>query len=171
MTYKTFETARLLLRPTSVEDAAFIYELLNTPSWLKYIGDRNVHSPEQAEVYIKEKMIPQLEKLGYANYTVIRKEDHEKIGSCGLYDREGLEGIDIGFAFLPAYERKGYALEASERIRDAAFKEFGITSISAITSKDNIASQNLLEKLGLNCTGTTVLPNDDEELLMYTLEK
>ena len=42
MRYKTFETNRLLLRPTSITDAEFIYELLNTPKWIQYIGDRNI---------------------------------------------------------------------------------------------------------------------------------
>ena len=42
--FKIFETDRLILKPTSEEDAEFIFELLNTPKWLKYIGDRNVKS-------------------------------------------------------------------------------------------------------------------------------
>ena len=171
MKYKTFETERLLLRPTSEQDSEFILELMNTPKWLQFIGDRNVMSNEDAKAYIQEKMIPQLERLGYANYTVIIKDSDQKIGTCGLYDREGLEGIDIGFAFLPQYEKKGYAFEASNRVKEAAFHEFEIESISAITAKDNISSQMLLEKLGLQCTGTTRLPDDPEELLLYRIHR
>ena len=171
MVYKTFETARLLIRPTTENDAEFILVLLNTPKWIKYIGDRNVKTMASAKAYINEKIIPQLKRLGYSNYTVIRKEDNRKIGTCGLYDREGLDGIDIGFAFLPEYEGKGFAFEASNRIKDAAFDEFKIKSISAITAKDNVSSQRLLEKLGLKFAGTTKLPNKDVELLLYTLEK
>lgn len=170
MNYKSFETERLSIRPTSESDSEFIFELLNTPKWLKYIGDRNIKTVENAKDHIKEKMIPQLEKLGYSNYTLIRKKDNQKIGTCGLYDREGIEGIDIGFALLPKYERKGYAFESSNRLKEAAFNEFGIKTISAITKKDNTSSQRLLEKLGLKRTGTTKLPNDDEELLLYTIE-
>ncbi|WGH76069.1 GNAT family N-acetyltransferase [Tenacibaculum tangerinum] len=171
MNYKTFETERLFLRPTTEEDAAFILELLNTPKWIEFIGDRNVKTLEDAKAYIKQKMIPQLERLGYGNYTLLRKENHHKIGTCGLYDREGLEGIDIGFAFLPEYEKKGYAFEASSRIKEAALNEFGIETINAITTKNNVASQKLLEKLGLSYSGTTKIPNDDEELLVYKLKK
>lgn len=171
MEYKTFETERLIIRPTIENDAEFIFELLNTPKWIRYIGDRNIKTVESAKEYIKEKMIPQLEKLGYSNYTLIRKEDNIKIGTCGLYDREGLEGIDIGFAFLPKYEKKGFAFEASKRIKDAAFDEFEIEMISAITTKDNISSQKLLKRLGLKLMGTTKLPHDEEELLVYKIEK
>jgi len=171
MKHKTFETERLIIRPTSEDDSEFILKLLNTPKWTKYIGDRNVKTEESAKEYIREKMITQLERLGYSNYTLIRKEDSQKIGSCGLYDREGLEGIDIGFAFLPEYEKNGFAFEAANKLKEAAFNEFGITVISAITTKDNVSSQKLLEKLGLKLTGTTKLPNDDKELLVYKIEK
>jgi RimJ/RimL family protein N-acetyltransferase len=171
MKYKSFETERLIIRPTSESDSEFIFELLNTPKFLKHIGDRNIKTVENAKDYIKGKMIPQLERLGYSNYTLIRKIDNQKIGTCGLYDREGLKGIDIGFAFLPEYEKKGFAFESSNRLKEAAFNEFDIKIISAITIKDNVSSQKLLEKLGLKLTGTTKLPNDNEELLLYKIEK
>ena len=169
--HKTFDTERLHLRPTTEEDASFIFELLNTPKWIKYIGDRNVTSIESAGEYIRSKMTPQLIKLGYSSYTVITKESNQKVGTCGLYDREGLEGIDIGFAFLPAFEKKGFAFEAASRIKNAAFEEFGVDTIHAITTQDNVSSQKLLEKLGLELQGTTKIPNDDEELLLYTIKK
>ena len=167
----TFETERLILRPTTVEDAPFLVELLNTPKWLKYIGDRNVRSIEEGVKYVEEKIRPQFIKLGFSNYTVIRKIDHVKIGSCGLYDREGLEGVDIGFAFLPQFEKQGYAFESAEKIRDVGFNEFGIDKISAITTKDNIDSQNLLKKLGFQFSKIIRLPNDEEALLLFKLER
>ena len=169
--YFTYETERLRVRPTSEEDAGFIVELFNTPKWLKFIGDRNVKTLEDAKTYIQNKMLPQLKRLGYSNYTVIRKEDNCKIGSCGLYDREGLEGIDIGFAFLPEYEGKGYAYEASIVLKNAAFSKFEITELRAITVKENISSQKLLERLGLSLEGTTKLPGGEEELLLYSIRK
>lgn len=169
--HKTFETERLLLRPTSEEDAAFILELLNSPKWLRYIGDRNVQTVESAREYIRERMLPQLQKLGYSNYTVIRKSDGVKMGTCGLYDREGLEGIDLGYAFLPEHERQGYALESARLLTHAAFEEFGIRELFAITTEENRSSRNLLEKLGMKPDGPISIPGDDEELLLYRLKR
>lgn len=166
-----FETKRLTLRPTSLDDASFIFELVNTPKWLHNIGDRKVYSTDAAKAYIQEKMLGQLERLGFGNYTVIRKADNVKMGTCGLYDREGLEEVDIGFAFLPEFEGQGYAFEAANKIKDAAFEEFKLTAISAITTKDNNSSQRLLDKLGFSPAGTKVLPGDDEELLLYKLHQ
>lgn len=168
--YAHFETERLVLQPTTEEDAGFILELLNSPKWLEYIGDRNVHTEEDAKQYIKNKISQQLEKLGFGNYTLIRKTDGVKIGSCGLYDREGLEGIDIGFALLPAFEGLGYGFESASKVLEIGKNEFNIDRFSAITTKNNLASQRLIEKLGLRYIETIRIPNDEEELLLYRIE-
>ncbi|MDO9274948.1 MAG: GNAT family N-acetyltransferase [Lutibacter sp.] len=168
-TYQHFETERLILQPTYSTDAEFIFELVNTPKWLANIGDRNVKSVEDAKAYIHNKMIPQMEKLGFGNYTLIRKSDNAKIGTCGLYDREGLEGIDIGFAMLPAYENRGYGFESAKKLIEVGIKVFHIKRISAITTKENISSQKLIEKLGLKYIKTIKIPNDEEELLLYSI--
>lgn len=170
MEFRSFETERLLLKPTSEEDATFILTLMNTEGWLQYIGDRKVKTIADAKAYIKAKMEPQYERLGYGNYTVIRKEDNTKIGTCGLYDREGLSGVDIGFAFLPEYARKGYALEAASKVKEAAITKFNLKKISGITTKDNLPSQRLLEKLGLVYVKPVRIPNDEEELMLYELQ-
>lgn len=167
MNYKTFETERLLIRPVEEEDAEFILELLNTPKFLELIGDREVRTADQAKQYIRKKMLPQLYRLGFGNYAVVRKTDGALLGTCGLHDREGLEGVDIGFAFLPQHERMGYAYESALRLKQAALENFGIKQILGITSKANLASQKLLLKLGLKFERTITLPNEEEEILLY----
>lgn len=165
------ETKRLLLKPTNEEDAEFILSLMNTPKWLQFIGDRNVKSIQDAIDYIKENIQPQFGRLGYGNFTVIRKHDGAKMGSCGLYDREGLDGVDIGFGFLPEFEKHGYAYEASVKIKQLAFETFKLQSIGAITDPENIASQKLLEKLGLKFIRIINLNDSDEDLMFYQLKK
>lgn len=163
----TFQTQRLFIRPTVEEDDAFIFRLLNSPKWLKFIGDRQVGSVEAAREYIRVKMLPQLEKLGFSNYTVLSKDGNLKLGTCGLYDRPGIEGIDIGFAFLPEHEKKGYAFEACLELMRAAEEDFKLSQINAITARDNLSSQKLLEKLGLIYTKNIRLPGEEEEVLFY----
>lgn len=167
--YKTFETERLLLKPCAEEDANFIFRLLNTEKWLKYIGDRNVYSIEQAASYIRKKMYPQLARLGFGNYLVQRKDDGAKMGTCGIYDREGMEGVDIGFAFLPEFEKQGYAFEASRRLLQAAFEDFNLELVKAITLPTNTESQRLLERIGLKKKGIVRLENDPEDLFLYEI--
>lgn len=164
----TFETERLYMRPAQVKDADFVLELLNSPKWLSYIGDRKVYTEEDAVQYIKLKMLPQFEEKKFGNYVVIRKEDDKRIGCCGLYDRENIEGIDIGFAFLPSYEGNGYGYESAAKVMQYGKEVHGIISVSGITVKENIGSQRLLEKLGLTYIKTVIFPNDPTPLLFYS---
>ena len=167
--YKTFETDRLIIQPTSTEDAEFIYELLNSPKYIQFVGDKNLKNIEDARNYIKSRMLSQLERLGYSNYTVISKSHNTKIGCVGLYDREGVDGIDLGYSFLTAFEGKGFAFEASRELKKAAKEEYGITHLNAITIKENIGSIKLLEKLGFKFREIINIPNDSNELLLYTV--
>ena len=43
------ETERLILRQFTTGDSKFIVELLNSPGWIEYIGDRNIKTEEQAK--------------------------------------------------------------------------------------------------------------------------
>ncbi len=167
--YAQFDTERLRLIPTSIDDADFLLVLLNSPKWLKYIGDRKVETIEDAITYIQNRMNPQLERLGFGNYTVSLKSNNQKIGICGLYDRKGLEGLDIGFAFLPEFEKKGYAFESANKLLEVAVEKFKIKEISAITTEDNSESQKLLVKLGLQFEKKFFLEGDSEELMLFKL--
>ena len=163
----TYQTERLILQQTTVDDAALILELLNTPKWTEFIGDRNIRNIEDAEAYINNTILPVIKKNGFGNFTILRKSDKVKIGCCGLYDREGVEGIDIGFAFLPQYEKLGYAFESAFKIKEIAVNEFKLERLSAITNRKNVGSQKLLEKLGLKFLEIITLPESDEKLMLY----
>lgn len=171
MNYPILETERLILKPTQPEDASFLLALLNSPKWLEHIGNRNVTTEAEAEQYIQVRMLPQLERLGYSNNTVILKETGAKMGVCGIYHREGVEGVDIGFAFLPDFEKKGYAYESATILIHTAFTQYGITQLNAMTTHTNIESQKLLEKLGFQYVENIFIPNDEEELRRYELKK
>ena len=164
------ETERLILQPVKMEDAAFILELYNSPNFIKFIGDRNLRTVEDAENYIKEKFLPHVEKHGFGSFVIFRKSDNRKIGNVGIYMRDGLNAPDIGFSFLPKFEGKGYGFEASKKLMEIGFSEFGLKKISAITTKENIASQKLIEKLGLKYLKIIRLPDDPENLLYYETE-
>jgi len=161
------ETKRLRLRPTVLEDTPFILELMNTDDWLKYIGNRNISSEQDAADYIARKIQPQFERLGFGNFTVTEKASNKPIGTCGLYDREGLEGFDLGFAFLPEFYKKSYGFESADSLMKFAEQQLSINQLNAITSKQNIASQKLLIKLGFSFNELIQLAGDDEELMLY----
>ena len=170
LTFKGLSTKRTEIKPTLVQDAAFIFDLLNSPKWKRFIGDRELNNIEDARDYIRYKMLPQLAQDGFSNNT-IRLKSGEKIGVCGLYKRPGLNHADIGFALLPQWERKGYGLESSKALLDRAFKELGFKKLAGITNLENQASQKLLTRLGLKSIGSTILPGEEEELLLFEMSK
>lgn len=164
------ETERLILQLVNIEDAEFILELYNSPNFIKFIGDRNLRTVKDAENYIKEKFLPHVVKYGFGSFVILRKSDLKKIGNVGIYMRDGLNVPDIGFSFLPQFEGKGYGFEASKKLMEVAFSEFDLKKISAITTKENISSQKLIEKLGLKYQSIVHLPDDAEDLLYYETE-
>ncbi|WP_430468036.1 GNAT family N-acetyltransferase [Winogradskyella ouciana] len=163
----SFYTQRLHVRPITTKDAPFILELMNTPKWIQFIGDRNVRTVEEAENYIIEKVLVQFNKHGYSNNVILRKDDNVKLGTCGIYHREDREDPDIGFAFLPQFEGKGYAYEAANKLMHVAQQDYGLTELSGYTLEENAASRKLLERLGFSLKGLGNLPNSDDELLHY----
>ncbi len=162
-----YETERLILRPMSLEDGEFIFDLYNRPKFIQHIGDRNIKTVADAENYIKNRFMPQFEKLGFGNYLILTKEGNHKIGGVGIFEREGLEILDIGFSLLDEFEGKGYAYEAALKVKSIGMDDFGLKKISAITSKNNYSSQKLIQKLGLKFQKMVMIPEDSEELMYY----
>ena len=99
------ETPRLALHRLTTDDADFILELLNEPSFLRYIGDKGVRTREDACQYILAGPMASYDRFGFGLYRVERKDSGEPIGMCGLLKRESLEDVDVGFAFLPGSGR------------------------------------------------------------------
>ncbi len=164
------ETERLYLRYQTEDDAAFVLELVNDPAWIQFIGDRGVRTVEQARSYIANGAIEMYQKYGFGLYLVARKEDDVPIGLCGLIKRDGLEDVDIGFAYLPPYRSKGYAYEAAAAVMQYARQEVGLTRVVAITNVDNHASGRLLEKIGLRFERLIQMPNDTKELKLFVYD-
>lgn len=165
---KVLETDRLNLRWVEATDAEFIMRLLNEPGWLQYIGDKGIRTINDANGYIKKGPRAMYEREGFGLFLTERKEDLTPIGLCGLIKRDGLEDVDIGFAFLSDYQSQGYAFEAARATVELA-KDIGLKRIVAITTKENESSSKLLEKLDMQLEGYVTLPNDTEELKKYGL--
>ena len=164
------ETERLLLRQFSTDDVDFILRLLNEPSFLQNIGDRGVRTLADARSYILRVPVASYEQNGFGLYLVVLKEDGASIGMCGLIKREQLEDVDIGYAFLPAYWSKGYALEAAMAVKEYARDRIGLKRLVAITDPENQASIRVLEKIGLRFESMIRLSEEDIELKLLAAE-
>ena len=156
------ETARLRLRNVELQDAPFMLALLNEPSWLRFIGDRNARTVEDAERYIRDAIIASYERLGYGLYLASLKQDDRPIGICGFVKRDALDCADLGFALRSAFVGHGYAAEAARATLDHGMHHLRFTRVLAVVSRDNARSIKLLEGLGFRFERTIALELDDE---------
>lgn len=164
------KTERLQLRRMTLDDADFIIELLNSPKWIRFIGKREVDTMDQARAYLKERVLPNYDSLGFGFYIVERMFDMSRVGNCGLTLRTGMEHADIGYSLLPQFEGKGYAFEAAEAVLDYGFEIHMLKHIEAIVTQDNDASIHLLKKLGMKYKSNIRLPEDHEELMLFGID-
>ena len=164
---KVLETERLILRRVTVEDGEFILELLNDPSWLRFIGDKGVRTPEAARDYISKSLVAMYERLGFGLYLTELKGEGVPVGICGLVKRDSLEDVDVGFAFLPEFRGKGYAYESASAVVAYGKRTLGLNRLVAITSPDNYDSARLLEKLGFNFERMVKLSGDSAEVSLF----
>jgi [ribosomal protein S5]-alanine N-acetyltransferase len=165
---EVLKTERLKLYKLTSKDAPFILELLNTPGFLMNIGDRGVRDEDGAIKYIVNGPVASYQANKYGLYLV--KFGEESVGICGLVCRDFLPHPDIGFAFLPAYFRMGFAYEAARGVLNFARETLKLQRVLGITKLDNEASMGVLRKLGLKEEGIVTNPHNGEESRLFAID-
>ena len=160
------ETDRLLIEEAQLKDAPFYYELLNSDNWIRYIGDREIKTVNDAKDYIKNTIFKSYKELGYGLFTVRLKSDLAPIGICGFLLRDYLDEPDIGFAILPQFQGLGLISEASLACMKKA-RDWKFNKIYGITTEQNEASKAVLKKLGMDLVDRHM--EHEEVLLIYSV--
>lgn len=163
------QTQRLTLRKFTFDDADFILALLNDASFIRFIGDRNVRTVEDARKYLKGPL-DSYERNGFGLWGVEDKASRTPLGMCGLIKRDFLPDVDIGYAFLPEFRAQGYAFEAASASIAFARDTLKLSRILAIVSPENERSIRLLEKLGMKFERMFTMPNEYEELKLFAVD-
>lgn len=167
LSLKVLETARLILRRFTPEDAEFMLGLLNEPSFIANIGDRGVRTIEQARQFLIQSHLASYERHGYGHYLIELKDGRIPIGTCGLIYREAIGEVDVGYALLPAWWSQGYAFEAASAVMAYGRGPLGLKRIVAVVSPGNTASIRVLEKLGLRYAGPVRLAPQAETISLF----
>ena len=163
------KTERLTLRQFTMIDAEFIIKLVNEPSFIQNIGDRGVRTIADAEKYLTNGPISSYAKNGFGLLATTLIDTGQPIGMCGLIKRDKLEDIDIGYAFLPEFWSKGYALESAQAVMKHAKEVIGLKRVVAIVDPANARSIRLLEKVGMTFEKMVKLSEDDIDLKLYSI--
>lgn len=158
---QVLQSNRLSLRRLELTDAEFIFGLVNQPSWLRFIGDKNVRSLDDARNYLRTGPLDMYQRFGFGMFMVERKEDGVAIGTCGLLKRDVLPEPDLGYAFLPEHWGQGYALEAANAVIEYGHYAHELTRILAIVAPANERSIRVLERCGMKFERLLTLNEND----------
>ncbi len=150
------ETERLILREFRESETEGIFELDSNPEVHKYLGKNPITTYKQAEdiiTFFEE----QYKERGIGRFAAFEKSSGEFIGWSGLKlntgENEELNGftdfIDIGYRFIPRFWGKGYASESAFACLDFGFKEMNYDVIYGAADVENIGSNKILQKIGL----------------------
>lgn len=164
------ETDRLTIRRLEHGDAAFVVELLNQPSFIRYIGDKGVRTVDDARQYLDDGPLDSYRRHGFGLYLTELRSNGAPVGMCGLLKRDELEFPDLGFAFLPQYWSNGYALESAAAVLRYGREVLGMSRVLAVTSPDNASSARLLGKLGLTFDDIVDLSGDGNEVRLFSID-
>lgn len=163
-------TERLELRRLALDDAAFILELLNEPEFRRFIGDKGVRSPTEAQAYLRDGPLASYREHGFGLLRVGPRGGGEALGICGLVKRPGFDAPDLGFAFLRRHWSNGYAREAAVAVLDEARNGLGLRRILAMVDHGNVSSVRLLEKLGFGFEKRVQMPGETMAVCLYAVE-
>ena len=169
MTRPILTTERLVLSQISTSDVHLIFDIFTDPVCIRFIGDRGIRGLNDAKSYIEERFIDHYEKYGFGMYKV--SVDNQGIGICGLIKRDDVNPPDIGFAFLTEFRGGGYCTEAAKAVLNYELEKHDLPEILAFTDPENMASQKVLEKIGMSKKEITQLSGQDFDSLVFELTK
>jgi len=151
-------TERLVLRALTVEDAPDFFALNSNLDVMRYTGEPPLESLDEARDAIAN--YPDFETVGYGRWACVLKAEQRVIGFCGLKYLDDLKETDVGYRFLPEYWGKGLATEACQASVDFGFDVLRLNRIIGLILPDNIASQRVLEKVGMRYERSIVYEGD-----------
>jgi [ribosomal protein S5]-alanine N-acetyltransferase len=161
---KILETERLILQTWAFADAEALFEIMSDAEVARYIGDGKPFSREKVSEFLNWAENYQREN-GFCRWKVIEKSSGEIIGSCGFARPHGTSEIELGYLFAKKYWGRGFATEAARAALAYGFEKLNFAEIIALTDLENVASQKVLEKIGLTRRGIEIFQG--EESLVY----
>ena len=144
------ETDRLCLRMLTPDDIDAFALLYGDPDVMRYVATGVTVSREDSEYYLS-RLIQYWQEHEFGRWAVTIKPVGGFIGYCGLALYEGRH--ELMYALDKRYWGRGYATEAVRATLRYGFEELKLELIAAVTHKENVASQKVMEKVGMKYEG------------------
>jgi RimJ/RimL family protein N-acetyltransferase len=152
------ETERLILRAFVLEDVDGLFELDSDPEVQRYLGNKPITEKEQALKTIKYVQQQYVEN-GIGRWALIEKSTNSFIGWSGLKlvkepVNQHVNFYDIGYRLLQKYWGQGFASESAFASLAYGFNELNLNEIYAAANVENIGSNTILRKIGMQFVET-----------------
>jgi len=143
------ETRRLYLRQLTLKDVSDLSLVLSDKESMKHYP--HAYSMEEVAMWV-ERNIKRYQNDGFGLWAVIRKDDHQFLGDCGitLQNIDGETLPEIGFHIIKTFCNRGYATEAAEACKKYATEVLGFKTVYSYSEIGNKASQRVSSKIGMN---------------------
>lgn len=161
------KTKRIGFSKWTQDDLDLAKCLWGNPDTTKYISASGCFTLDEIEKRLQTEITNQ-NIYGFQYWPIFELETNELIGCAGL--RPYKEQYEIGFHLLPKYWHQGYAYEAANTVIDYAFFNLNADYIVAGHNPNNIASRNVILKLGFKCIGEEFYPPTNLFHPLYKLE-
>jgi len=151
MKISEINTERLILRTFREDDIVPMQQILNGEDVLRYFPKTDPLSRERVERMISN-ILKHWEEHGFGLWAVENRFNGVLLGRCGLQIIPDTGEREVDFIFGREYWGRGFATEAGLSSLKYGFEIAQIDEIVGIVHVDNIASQRVLEKIGMQCT-------------------
>ena len=154
MNIPTIMTDRLRLRPFTPADAPTMHQILSGQDVLRYFPNSQAPSLDGVERMIG-RMLSHWQEKGYGLWAVERKATQELMGRCGLAYLTETDEVEVDFILGRAFWGQGFASEAGQASMQFGFNELSLSTIIGIVHPENLASQRVLSKIGMQMVEET----------------
>ena len=163
------ETERLKLREFTMDDVNDLAAIFADPIMMQYYP--STKDKEETKKWI-EKNIERYKKYGFGLWAVVRRDNDEFIGDCGItiQDIDGEEKPEIGYHISRDYWGQGYATEAALACKEYAFNVLGMEEIFSKIRSENISSRRVAEKVGMTLQ-KEYIKEDGNKMVAYSIKK
>ena len=161
------ETERLLLRPFARDDLDEFASINADAAVMRYIGDGKPQTRAQTEMRLNA-ILNHWTQHGFGLWAVVDKASNALSGFCGLQYLDNTAEIEVGYRLARQFWGLGYATEAAAATLRYAFEVLGLDRIVAVVQPENVASQSVIEKIGLRYVKDARFYNSDVEYYAIT---
>jgi ribosomal-protein-alanine N-acetyltransferase len=167
------ESDRFYLRPISAEDAVDMYLYASDPDVVRYLPWEPAYSPEAVRPHLQEQ-VARRRRGESLELAIILRENGRMIGSTNLMDMRSQRGqAELGYLLAQSYWGHGIMTEAAYLTLGFGFREIGLEKVIAWADEDNIASQRVMQKLGMTFAGseTRTVKYERRPYVSYQIER